>query len=167
MRTLVTVLLSLSILTGIALCDDEAESAEKNVSQSFSMGDLQWMVGKWTGEAFGGTCEELWSQPSGGVMIGTFKLIMGDNAAMYEIMMISVVAGKPELRLKHFNADLTAWEEKDEYVTFPFSGVGDNEVQFDGLTYKREENGLTITVITGDADGNSHTNVIECNKAEL
>ena len=83
------------------------------------------------------------------------------------IMMISVVDGKPELRLKHFNADLTAWEEKDEYVTFPFSGVGDNEVQFDGLTYKREENGLTITVITGDADGNSHTNVIECNKAEL
>jgi len=41
------------------------------------------------------------------------------------------------LRLKHFNSDLTGWEEKDETVDFPLVAFNKDQAWFDGLTYQR------------------------------
>ena len=37
--------------------------------------NIKWIAGTWHGEAFGGITEEIWSEPSGGSMMATFKLI--------------------------------------------------------------------------------------------
>ena len=40
------------------------------------------------------------------------------------------------LRLKHFNADLTGWEEKDDMVTFRLLGLEPCAAYFHGLTLR-------------------------------
>ena len=37
--------------------------------------NIAWIAGTWHGEAFGGQTEEIWSEPSGGSMMASFKLI--------------------------------------------------------------------------------------------
>jgi hypothetical protein len=44
-----------------------------------TLDDVSWLVGNWSGEAFGNTFEEGWNPPSAGSMIGFFKL-MDDDA---------------------------------------------------------------------------------------
>jgi hypothetical protein len=52
-----------------------------------------------------------------------------------EHMVIAQEGGSLVLKLKHFNPDLTGWEEKDEMETFPLVALDPCHAQFDGLTY--------------------------------
>lgn len=53
--------------------------------------NIRWISGNWKGEAFGGQTEENWSEPSGGSMMATFKLIDNDKVVFYEIEIIREV----------------------------------------------------------------------------
>ncbi len=102
-----------------------------------------FLVGNWVGTAFGERAEEHWSAPSGGTMVGTFKLFSGDDPAMYEIMLLSVEDGTLSLKVKHFSADFTAWEDKPDYVNFKLVAYSENELHFGGLSfYKRADDKL-------------------------
>jgi uncharacterized protein YijF (DUF1287 family) len=116
--------------------------------------DIAWIAGAWRCSALGGTAEETWSAPAGGSMMGMFRLYGEDGVSFYELMTISEQDGTLVLRLKHFAADLTGWEEKDETVIFPLVAVTPSAVQFDGLTFRREgDGGLRVFVSTEGRDG--------------
>ena len=106
-------------------------------SPTANIADLEWIAGHWTGKAFGGTVEEIWSPPLGGSMMATFKLVVDNQVAFYEIETISEMDGSLILRLKHFNDQLVGWEEKEETVDFKLVGMSDDAVYFDGFTFKR------------------------------
>ena len=91
--------------------DNKTETAKGGSEESISLDDLSWLVGRWVGKGFGGVCEEVWQPSSGGSMIGTFSLVVDGKAQFYELMTITMESGKPTMKLKHFNADLTGWEE--------------------------------------------------------
>jgi hypothetical protein len=38
-----------------------------------TLDEVSWFAGSWSGEAFGGTFEEVWNPPSEGSMVGMFK----------------------------------------------------------------------------------------------
>jgi len=99
--------------------------------------DLAWIVGHWRGPGLGGTADEVWLAPEGGAMAGLFRAVSGGRVLLYEAMTIVEVEGTLVLRLKHFNADLTGWEEKDEVVSFPLVRIETSAVYFDGLTYRK------------------------------
>jgi hypothetical protein len=66
------------------------------------------------------------------------------------------VNGSLEYRLKHFNADLTGWEEKAEVVRFPLVAVEPDAWYFDGLTIRKEgQGGMIAAVRIGNRDGTS------------
>jgi hypothetical protein len=142
--------------------------AENSAAQSStSVSDLSWMAGHWRGEAFGGICEEVWSPEFGGTMVGTFKLVSGKKINFYEIMTITSDSAGPTLNVKHFNPDLTGWEEKDEVMSFSFVSAGVGQVTFSGLTYERTaEDSLRITVSVKGADGSARQEIIECGRIE-
>ena len=48
---------------------------EKN-SPKVSIEDVSWISGYWIGEALGGKIEEVWTEPLGGSMMGSFKLVV-------------------------------------------------------------------------------------------
>jgi len=123
------------------------------------------LVGHWEGEAFGGVFEEVWQPPSAGSMCGTFKLIVNEKVSFYEIFIITIDSSGPNLNLKHFNADLTGWEEKDEVVNFPFISFNDNELQFDGLIYRKtSDETMQIILKMKNSEGKITENIIDCKK---
>ena len=50
--------------------------------------NIAWISGTWHGKAFGGITEEIWSEPSGGSMMASFKLINDGKVTFYEIEII-------------------------------------------------------------------------------
>lgn len=111
---------------------------------------IAWLAGHWRGEAFGGIVEEAWTTPLGGSMMGSFKLVVEGEVQFYELETIVEEEGSLILRLKHFNGDLTGWEEKDKTVDFPLVKVEPNKVYFGGFTIEKiSDDAITMYVIVG------------------
>ncbi len=67
---------------------------------------------------------------------------MGDDGvAFYELLLLSVEKGSLSLKVKHFNADFTAWEEKADYVNFRLVKKDDDALHFGGLSFYRRGDG--------------------------
>lgn len=116
--------------------------ADPDAAVTATIADLEFLAGRWVGEAFGGVVEESWNPPLGGEMLGTFRLVKDGAPAFYELMVLSLEADRPVLRLKHFNPGLVGWEEKDESVAFPLVAVTGTTAWFHGLTLHREKDAL-------------------------
>lgn len=108
---------------------------EKNLEPKLE--NIAWISGTWHGEAFGGITEEIWSEPSGGSMMATFKLINDEKVSFYEIEIIREIENSLILQLKHFNYDLKGWEAKDETVDFPLIEITSNKVIFEGMIFEK------------------------------
>jgi len=120
--------------------------------------NIAWISGNWKGEAFGGKTEENWSEPSGGSMMATFKLINKGKITFYEIEIIREVENTLILQLKHFNYDLKGWETKDETVDFPLKEITPTKVIFEGMSFEKVgENEMNIYVDLHQKDGSIET----------
>lgn len=116
--------------------------------------NISWISGTWHGEAFGGTTEEIWSKPSGGSMMATFKLINDGSVSFYEIEIIREINNTLILQLKHFGNDLKGWETKDETVDFPLISITQNKVIFEGMTFEKiDPNRMNVYVDIKDEKG--------------
>lgn len=99
--------------------------------------DLSWMVGYWAGPGFGGECEEVWMPAKDGHMIGTFRFWSEGELVFSEFMNLVEEGESISMKLKHFNPDLTGWEEKEEWTTFRLIELSESKVWFHGLTIER------------------------------
>jgi hypothetical protein len=128
--------------------------------------DLAWIAGRWQGEALNGRFEETWNRPSGGTMVGMFKLVRDEGAAFYEILTIVPRGESLALRLKHFTADLVGWEEKDQAIEFPLVKLTDREAYFDGLTFRRiHDNAMDIFVVIQQPNGEASEVRFACRRS--
>lgn len=98
---------------------------------------VSWFAGSWSGEAFGNTFEEAWTAPTAGSMVGMFKLLQGDEIQFYELMLFVEEEGSLSFKVRHFNADFTAWEDKEQYVTMRFIQGDEHAVHFEGISFYR------------------------------
>ena len=110
---------------------------EGAVSPKADLSEIAWMEGHWKGEAFGGITEEIWSPPLGASMMFSFKLVVDDKVAFYELGHIRQLEETLIFELKHFGIDLKGWEEKDEVQSFKLIKVDENRVYFDGFTFEK------------------------------
>ena len=99
--------------------------------------DVSWLVGSWTGEAFGSTFEEVWNPASAGSMVGMWKLMNDDEVVFYELMLLVEEEGSLSLKVKHFTDDFIAWEVKEDYVRFRLVSFDEDAVHFSGLSFHR------------------------------
>ena len=106
-------------------------------SPKANLSEVSWIAGHWKGEAFGGITEEIWSPPLGDSMMFVFKLVVDDKVAFYEIGHIRQEGETLILRLKHFNGNLTGWEEKDKTVDFKLVKLEDDRAYFDDFTFEK------------------------------
>lgn len=118
---------------------------EGAVAPTASLDELAWLAGHWTGDGLGGQTEETWGAPSGGVMVGAFKLVKEGKPVFYEFMTLGPTENGLAMRLKHFNPDMKGWEEKEKFVEFRYIGAEGNVHRFSGLTFRRDsDDALTI-----------------------
>ncbi len=115
-----------------------------------TLADIAWLEGHWRGSS----SEEIWSAPAGGAMMGMFRYVRQDTTVFYELMALVEENNTLALKLKHFNPDLTGWEEKDEVRVFRLVQRAPNRFYFDGLTVERR-GADSVYVYLGDkqADG--------------
>ncbi|MEM9530668.1 MAG: DUF6265 family protein [Pseudomonadota bacterium] len=104
-----------------------------------TLADAALLIGAWKGEAFGQSFEAVWNPPSGGSMVGFFKLLDGDKVVFYEILLLVEEEGSLGMKVKHFHPDFTAWEEKSDYVHFKFVRAEPDAVHFSGLSFYRRD----------------------------
>ncbi|HEY5917074.1 MAG TPA: DUF6265 family protein [Chryseolinea sp.] len=108
--------------------------------------DIAWLAGHWTGNALGGVSEEIWSPPQANAMMGSYRLIKNDTLIIfYEIVTITEDGPSLTLKLKHFNKDLTGWEEKNEVREFKLVRKEKNKLWFEGMTFELiDENSFQV-----------------------
>lgn len=143
--------LSLSI---ICLGQEVKTISEHQVPGKGKISELQWLVGYWSGTGLGGECEEVWMPPVDGHMIGTFRFWDEGKLVFSEFMHLIQEEESITLKIKHFNPDLSGWEEKEEWTTFSLIELGEKKAQFDGLTIERKGEELVILVELGEKGEN-------------
>jgi len=117
---------------------------------------VSFMEGHWTGTAFGGVTEEIWSPPKGNSMMFVFRHLMDGKVTFYEIGHIREIDNTLIFELRHFDTDLHAWEEKNEVQKFRFIKAEGNRVYFDGFTFENVgPNEINIYGLIENEDGSS------------
>ena len=132
-----------------------------------TIADASWLAGRWVGEGLGGTTEETWAPAAGGQMVGHFQLVKDGKPTFYELMLLDAKAPGLRLRVKHFNADFTAWEGKGEWHSFEPVSVAPGLLKFDGLTIARNGDELLITVTLKQKDGSVADHPLKFKRAPL
>ena len=121
----------------VALTQHTLRLAPGQASPPATIADVAFLVGHWTGDGLGGTFEEVWTAPKQGVMVGMYRGLKSDGAADFnELLVLREEKGSLIVRLKHFNPDMTGWEEKAQVVTMLFVGKRDGLVHFDGMAFQ-------------------------------
>jgi hypothetical protein len=119
-----------------------------------SVDEMGWLAGQWQGAALGGTVEEVWGSPAPGGMLGFYRLVKDGALVFAELMMIVPDGDSVAIRLKHFNADLTGWEEKAEVRSFPLVARSGGRFYFDGMTFvPTGRDRLEVLLRIGGKDG--------------
>lgn len=115
-----------------------------------------WLAGTWVGEGLGGQIEETWSAPRGGVMVGMFQHLVADRPNFYELFTIGVERGEWVMRLRHFDPDLSGWEEKDACLLWDCTLREPGRAGFGPVLYEREgDDQLRVSVELDRGEGGS------------
>lgn len=156
-----TICLLLCVFTFIHTSAQEKQTANtlklsnNTVAGKASIDDIKWLAGHWTGNALGGVSEELWTPPMAGSMLGSYRMVMGDTAVIFqEILNISEQDGSLTMRLKHFNKDLTGWEAQNEVREFKLVKMEQNTAWFEGMTLQKiDDKTLRVYLAIQQKDG--------------
>lgn len=144
MRTLI--ILASLLLPG-SLAAQEVRSLGDATSPPATLDQIAWLAGSWEGTGLGGESHEAWLPPVNGQMAGIFHQSSEGALQFYEILQFVERDGSLVLRLKHFNRDLSGWEDNsaESAVEFPLVAIEGDTAYFSGLTYERVgEEGLRI-----------------------
>lgn len=140
----------LSALGAVALCSGAPVAVAKetgNASEetkpraAATLADLAWLEGQWAGTGIGGNpAGETFSYAGEGQMVGHFWQADGEGGIQfYELITVTPDGDSLLMRLKHFTADLTGWEEKpgDTALEFPLRERSDTRWVFGPVTFTR------------------------------
>lgn len=148
------VAIALSLAVPLAAQETRAGAAGF-VSPPATVADAAWLVGQWSGSGIGGAeAHESWLPPSGDTLVGTFVQETPEGGILFtEHMYLMEHEGSLVVRLKHFNADLTGWEEKDGMVTFRLLSAEPCALYFHALTYRCDGDGRMVVAVRMKSDG--------------
>ena len=119
-----------------------------------TIADVAWLVGRWEGEGIEGLpSTENWLPPTGSTMVGTFVQQGEDGGILFtEHMYLLEQDGSLAVKLKHFNADLTGWEDAGGMETFPLVALEPCAAYFNGLTYRCEPDGGLLVAVRMESE---------------
>ena len=75
--------------------------------------------------------------------MGMYRHIKDGELVFYEFLLLDETG----IRLKHFNPDLTGWEEKDDMTSFEMISFSKDRIEMKGLTFeKKSDTEMTISL---------------------
>jgi hypothetical protein len=108
------------------------------------------MEGRWVGTYKGDPVEEQWSAARAGSIMGMFRWLRDGKPRFYELIVIHEEDGHPVMRFKHFNPDMSGWEEKDECLILDLESASSdgavwaNRASDQKLVYALEGDRMTV-----------------------
>ena len=144
-----------------------AVSTSAAAQEAPSIDSAAWLAGRWIGEGLGGQVEETWAPAAGGQMVGHFQLVKGGKPAFYEILLLDAPPTGLRLRVKHFNPDFTAWEDKAVWHSFEPVSAAPDLLKFKGLTFARTGDEMLVTVTLKTKDGTVTNHPLRLRRAPL
>ena len=144
---------SRALTAQVALTEHTLALERDSVVAAGEIDDASWLVGHWVGEGLGGVVEEIWNEPRGRAMLGSFRLIRDDQPVFYELCLLIEEQGTLVYKVKHFHPDLTAWEDKDEFTTFDLVRVEPGTLYFHGLTLQKTDDGCRLYLAMKQPNG--------------
>ncbi|WP_114521112.1 DUF6265 family protein [Altererythrobacter sp. ZODW24] len=157
MRFLTVILMFLALVRP-ANAQETRIAPEDHTPSAASVADMAWLAGQWRGTGIeGAAAYESWLPANGGTMVGTFVQETAEGGIMFtEHLYLMEDEGSLVLRLKHFNADLTGWEEKDDMTSFRLVAMEPGAAFFHGLTLRKDgDDGFVAAVRMRQKDGSS------------
>ncbi len=147
-------MLAIAAMAAPALAQDTRVGEPGFAAPPATIADATWLVGQWSGQGIGGAeAHESWLAPSGTTMVGSFVQELADGSIMFtEHMYLMEQDGSLVVKLKHFNADLTGWEDKDGMVTFRLLAVEPCALYFSALTYRCDGEGRIVVAVRMKSD---------------
>ena len=112
----------------------------------YRVATLDWIAGSWEGIGLGGEVEEIWTAPKNGQMLCLFRYDNGGEMIFSEHCTMMDTPDGVKFRVRHFNGDFTAWEDKEKFIEFPLIATEGQTAYFDGCTFIREGAILKIYV---------------------
>ena len=106
-------------------------------SPAAAIEDIAWLAGHWEGEGLRGRSFETISPPVAGQMVGHFQQVSDGRVQFYEFYQFAQQGESLILRIKHFNADMTGWEDRTESEEFPLVAIETGAAYFDGVTFRK------------------------------
>ncbi|WP_435419221.1 DUF6265 family protein [Parerythrobacter aurantius] len=158
-----TFLALLATLTAAPLAAQETRVGEADfASPPATIADAAWLIGQWSGEGIeGAEAHESWLVPSATTMVGTFVQETEDGGIMFtEHMYLMEQDGSLVVKLKHFNADLTGWEDKEGMVTFRLLAAEPCALYFNALTYRCDGEGGMVVAVRMKSEGPTPTELL-------
>ncbi|HUM00781.1 MAG TPA: DUF6265 family protein [Thermoanaerobaculia bacterium] len=150
MRSRLTAALGLALLVSFPLL------AQTPAPPKPTLKDLGFLAGHWVDSSERHLSEEVWSQSSGDSMVGMWRYMSEGKTKVIELLSIRDEAGGPVLRIRHFDADLVAREDKGAPVALPLVERSERYARFSGpaaggkgavtVSYQRDRDGLKATV---------------------
>lgn len=144
------------LLATPAAAQETRSLAPGAASPPATLDQLAWLAGTWRGEGIAGPATEVYSSPEAGQIAGHFTQHGKDGGVFfYELMQIVPRDGSLVYRLRHFNADLTGWEDASrKAVEFPLVAIEGDRFHFDGMTLIRDgADAMTAWVKIRERDG--------------
>lgn len=123
-------------------------------SPAASIYEMYWLEGLWLGTGIGGApAMESWLPPTGTTMVGTFVQQTGEGDIQFtEHMYLMEEGDSLVFKLKHFNADLTGWEDKEGMLTFRLLDLEPCAAFFHGLTLRCEGDDELVVAVRMKSD---------------
>ena len=143
------------MLTGALTNPEDKKNTEEIL---FDINNYTWLAGHWTGDGFGGISDEVWSMPADGVMMGMYRNIQDGKVVFYEFITLD----KTGMKLKHFQPDMEAWEEKKDFVHFELVEATADKLTFKGLVFERKSDAeMEISLKMKNSQGEVSTEVFK------
>lgn len=130
----------LSLLLSSALPTEPPRRLEPGAaSPAAAVSALDFLAGTWVGGREGREATIVYTRSYGGQISGHFQEARDGKVMMYEIVQIVPAGASLAYRLKHFNPDLSGWEDKagDAAIVFPLVAIEKDAAYFDGFTIRR------------------------------
>jgi hypothetical protein len=91
---------------------------------------LSWVAGRWVGQVPWGGIEEVWSPAADGVMMGMFRMSNRGKPSLYEFMTLEKKGEGVGLKIRHFNGQFMAREERTKFVDFDLTAMDEMSATF-------------------------------------
>ena len=101
-------------------------------SLEFTLNNLAWLEGLWTGVGFEGTVEEYWSAPAGKSITSMVRIVVAGQTRVIELRMLREDSQGVILTLKRFTHTLQPWEQAP--LEYRLVGLSRSKAVFDCST---------------------------------